>query len=56
MYNRYLKLHLEKKQTAFLWGARKVGKSTYLKNLYPESVYYDLLKTDLQFKYLRVYQ
>ncbi|WP_341793988.1 ATP-binding protein [Rickettsia endosymbiont of Ceutorhynchus obstrictus] len=53
MYNRYLKLHLEKKQTAFLWGARKVGKSTYLKNLYPESVYYDLLKTDLQFKYLK---
>ncbi|HJD56116.1 MAG TPA: DUF4143 domain-containing protein [Rickettsia endosymbiont of Pyrocoelia pectoralis] len=53
MYDRYLKLELEKKQTAFLWGARKTGKSTYLRELYPNSVYYDLLKTDLQLKYLK---
>ena len=53
MYNRYLKLILDKKQTAFLWGARKTGKSTYLKELYPNSIYYDLLKTDLQLKYLK---
>ncbi|HJD62514.1 MAG TPA: hypothetical protein LFW14_02910 [Rickettsia endosymbiont of Degeeriella rufa] len=45
MYNRCLKLSLDKKQTAFLWGARKTGKSTYLKELYPNSIYYDLLKT-----------
>lgn len=53
MYNRYLRLSLEKKQTAFLWGARKTGKSTYLKELYPNSIYYDLLKTDLQLRYLK---
>ncbi|MFU7500241.1 MAG: ATP-binding protein [Candidatus Tisiphia sp.] len=53
MYTRYFKLNLNHKQTAFLWGARKVGKSTYLKNLYPNSIYYDLLKTDLYFKYLK---
>lgn len=53
MYYRCLKLSLDKKQTAFLWGARKTGKSTYLKELYPNSIYYDLLKTDLQLKYLK---
>ncbi|MDN3030350.1 MAG: DUF4143 domain-containing protein [Candidatus Tisiphia sp.] len=53
MYTRYLKLNLSNRQTAFLWGARKVGKSTYLKSLYPNSIYYDLLKTDLYIKYLK---
>lgn len=53
MFNRYIKLILDKKQTAFLWGARKTGKSTYLKELYPNSIYYDLLKTDLQIRYLK---
>ena len=53
MYKRYLKIILTDKQSAFLWGARKVGKSTYLKTLFPNSAYYDLLKTDLHFKYLK---
>lgn len=53
MFNRYIKLILDKKQTAFLQGARKTGKSTYLKELYPNSIYYDLLKTDLQIRYLK---
>jgi predicted AAA+ superfamily ATPase len=50
-YKRYLKLDVEPRQSIFLWGARKTGKSTYLKSLYPNSVYYDLLKTDLLMRY-----
>lgn len=46
-YQRLLKLNLPKAQSAFLWGARKTGKSTYLRTNYPQSIYYDFLKTDL---------
>jgi predicted AAA+ superfamily ATPase len=49
MYNRILKINLPAKQSAFLWGARKTGKSTYLKTHFPNSIYYDLLKSDLYF-------
>ena len=44
---RILDLRLPIHQSAFLWGARKTGKSTYLKERFPESVVYDFLKTDL---------
>lgn len=47
LYHRILNLPLPKGQSAFLWGARKTGKSTFLKAHFPEAVYYDLLKTDL---------
>jgi len=30
-------------ESAFLWGARQTGKSTLLKLLYPDSLYFDLL-------------
>src|SRR4051812_12128083 len=43
---RRLKVSLPKKQSAFLWGARKTGKSTYLAEHFPNSIKYDLLKTD----------
>lgn len=33
-------------ESAFLWGARQTGKSTLLKELFPGSVYFDLLKAD----------
>jgi len=46
-YERLLDLDLPPKQSAFLWGARKTGKSTYLKRKFGNSVYYDLLKSDL---------
>lgn len=45
--SRLLKINLPQKQSAFLWGPRKTGKTTYLKNLYTESLVYDFLKTDL---------
>ena len=50
-YNRYLKLEIEPGQSIFLWGARKTGKSTFLKNTFADSIYIDLLKTELFFRY-----
>lgn len=44
---RLLKINLPQKQSAFLWGPRKTGKTTYLRNRFPESLIYDFLKTDL---------
>lgn len=31
------------KESTFLWGARQTGKSTLLKKLYPDALYFDLL-------------
>lgn len=53
MYKRLLKMNLPTKQSAFLWGARKTGKSTYLKQTFPEALYYDLLKSELYFQFLK---
>jgi uncharacterized protein len=44
---RLLKIKLPPKQSAFLWGPRKTGKTTYLKEAFPESLFYDFLKTDI---------
>lgn len=44
---RCLEINLPKGQSAFLWGPRKTGKTTYLKERFPDSLYYDFLKTDL---------
>jgi len=44
---RILDITLPKGQSAFLWGPRKVGKTTYLKAHFPDSIVYDFLKTDL---------
>lgn len=49
-YPRYLKIDLPPKQSAFLWGARKTGKSTFLKACFPEAPYYDLLQSDLHLR------
>lgn len=43
---RLLELKLPEGQSAFLWGARKTGKSTYLRQHFPHSILYDLLKTN----------
>ena len=50
---RVLKVDLPPKQSAFLWGARKVGKSTFLKQAFPDSLVYDFLKTDLFLDFLK---
>ncbi len=52
-FKRILKMNLPKGQSAFLWGARKTGKSHYLRKHFPDSVYYDLLETDLYFRFLK---
>lgn len=48
---RILKVKLPRNQSAFLWGARKTGKTTYLKENFPDSIVYDFLKTDLFFEF-----
>jgi predicted AAA+ superfamily ATPase len=44
---RRLSIDLPEHQSAFLWGPRKTGKTTYLKQRFPKSLTYDFLKTDL---------
>ena len=46
---RRLQIKLPEKQSAFLWGARKTGKTTFLRQAFPESVSYNFLDTDLFF-------
>ena len=52
-YPRYLKMDLPKKQSAFLWGARKTGKSFYLAQNFSDSMCYNLLATDTYIKFLK---
>ncbi len=44
---RFLKLELPAGQSAFLWGPRKTGKTTFLREAFPESLVFDFLDTDL---------
>ncbi len=47
MYRRTLGIRLPPGQSAFLWGARKTGKSTLLARQFPHSLRFDLLDTRL---------
>ncbi len=47
LIKRLLEIDLPKRQSAFLWGARKTGKSTFLGQNFPHSVVFDFLKSDL---------
>ena len=49
---RILKIDLEGARSAFLWGPRKVGKSTLLREQFPRAKFYDLLDTDLRTRLL----
>ena len=46
MFQRLLSLPDPGTETFFLWGPRQAGKSTLLKQLYPDGVWIDLLKAD----------
>ena len=46
MYTRFLGLEDAQNDSVFLWGARQTGKSTLLRELFPNCRYYDLLKGD----------
>jgi uncharacterized protein len=46
MYFRRLSLEDENNDSIFLWGARQVGKTTLLEQLFPQARYYDLLQAN----------
>jgi predicted AAA+ superfamily ATPase len=47
MFNRKQTLIDAEKHSLFLWGARQTGKSTLLKALYPNAIWFDLLLSDV---------
>jgi len=47
MLPRILRLELAAKQSAFLWGPRKTGKTSFLRATFPDGLTFDLLDTDL---------
>lgn len=47
-FKRILEIDLNGNKAAFLWGPRKVGKTTLLHQKFPEAKYYDLLDTELK--------
>ena len=51
--SRALRINLPKAQSAFLWGPRKTGKTTFLRAAFPLSLSYDLLETDLFFELVK---
>ena len=46
MFQRLLSLPASGRETFFLWGPRQAGKSTLLRQRYPDAVWVDLLKAD----------
>lgn len=38
-------------ESVFLWGARQTGKSTLLKHLFPDAIWFDLLMSDIYRRY-----
>jgi predicted AAA+ superfamily ATPase len=53
MYLRRLSLEDENNDSVFLWGARQVGKTTLLEQLFPQARYYDLLQANEFERFLR---
>ena len=53
LYRRELSVDLPAGQSAFLWGARKVGKSTLLTERFAGSARFDLLDTRLLIQFTR---
>lgn len=53
MISRILDIDLPPGQSAFLWGPRKTGKTTYLKETFPSSLFYDFLMTDVALDFIK---
>ena len=51
--NRLLSIDLPANQSAFLWGPRKTGKTTFLKEKFPGSIFVDFLRTDTYLEYTK---
>lgn len=50
-FPRLLTIDLPARQSAFLWGPRKTGKSSLLRASFPGSITFDFLKTDLALEF-----
>ncbi|MCQ2322395.1 MAG: AAA family ATPase [Bacteroidales bacterium] len=53
MINRYYNIENELDTSVFLFGARQTGKSTFLRQRFPDTPYIDLLDSELRKKYQR---
>jgi len=51
MFKRALLLPANPRESMFLWGPRQTGKTSLLRETYPTSIWYDLLKTDLYVRF-----
>ncbi len=52
MYLRNLQIPIQENLSFFLWGARQTGKSTLLKQQFPNALIFDLLKSDVYRRFL----
>ena len=52
-FNRLLSIDLPSNQSAFLWGPRKTGKTTLLREHFPQSIFIDFLRTDIFLEYTK---
>lgn len=48
MINRICQINNELEDSMFLFGARQTGKSTFLRQKFPNAIYFDLLNTELK--------
>lgn len=53
MYKRFLSLPEKPTRSFFLWGPRQAGKTTLLKQTYPDAYRIDLLRSELVIRYLQ---
>ncbi len=53
LYRRAMPIDLPPAQSAFVWGPRKVGKSTFLKQSFPGALHFDFLDSRLRFSLTR---
>jgi predicted AAA+ superfamily ATPase len=53
MFERILTINLPEKQSIFFWGARQTGKSSYLRKMFKDSIYYDLLDSGELSRFMR---
>ena len=47
MFSRKLSIQYHENESVFIFGARQTGKTTLVKELFPNAKYYDLLKSDV---------
>ena len=52
-FARLLTIDLPGHQSAFLWGARKTGKTTLLREQFPQSIFIDFLQTNTFIEYVK---